>query len=57
MGKDLKKRYFMIDQKILRHFVQYSECLYIPLPFNATQMINPFLTAMISANNDKGFVF
>ena len=29
--------------------MQYSECLYHPLPFYATQIINPFLTSKISA--------
>ena len=33
----------MIDKKIARHFVHYSECLYNPLPIYATQIINPFL--------------
>ena len=41
------KRYFIIDQEIMRHFVHYSECLYLPLPFSATQIINTFLTLRI----------
>ena len=32
----------------------YSECVYYPLPFYATQIINPFLTSRISANLGKG---
>ena len=43
----------LIDQQISRHFVHYSVCLYHLLPFYATQIINPLLTSMISANNNK----
>ena len=32
----LPKRYFIIDQQIVQHFVQYSECLTNPLPFYTT---------------------
>ena len=48
------KRYFIIDQQIVRNFVHFSECSYHLLPFYTTQMINPFLTSRISANHDKG---
>ena len=44
----------MIDQQKARNFVHYSECLSNPLPFYATQIINPFLTSRISANHNKG---
>ena len=51
---NLYKRYIIIDQQIAcRHFVDYSEWLYQPLPYYATQIINPFLTLRISANHDK----
>ena len=49
------KKYFIKDQQISRHFVQFSECLYRSLPFLAIQTIN--LTSRISANHDKGFGF
>ena len=49
----LDKRYLMIDQQIARHFVHFSKCLYTLLPFCATQLINPFLTAKIIANHNK----
>ena len=32
----------------LKNIYGYSECLYYPLPFNATQIDNPFLTSRIS---------
>ena len=51
------KKYFLIDQQIARHFVHYSKCLYNPLPFNATQIDNPFLTSRISSNHDRGLGF
>ena len=50
----LDKRYFRKDQQLARPFVHYSECLHHPLPFNATQIINPFLTSRISTNHEKG---
>ena len=56
-SKDLYKRYFIINQQIARHFVQYSECLYHPLPFYVTPIINSFLTSGITANHDKGLGF
>ena len=37
------KIYFVIDQQMARHFVQYSECLSKTLPNYATQIINPLL--------------
>ena len=51
------KKYFIIDQQIARNFVQYSECLSNLLPNYETQIINPFLNSMISANHDKGQEF
>ena len=36
----------------MKHFVQYSECLSNPLPFYATQIINPFPNSGISSNHD-----
>ena len=45
------KRDFIIEKQIGRHFVQYTKCLSIPLPFYATQIINPFLNQLISANH------
>ena len=50
----LVKKYSIIDQQIVRHFVHYCECLFHPLPFSATQTTNPFLTSKISANHVKG---
>ena len=49
------KRYYIIDQQIPLHFVQYSECLSNPLLFYATRIINPFLNSRISANHAKGY--
>ena len=49
------KRCFIIDQQIARYYV--SECHYHPLPIYATQLINPFITSMISTNYDKGLEF
>ena len=45
------KRYFMIDQQIVQHFVHYSECLSNHPPFYATQIISSFLSSRISANH------
>ena len=45
---------FMTEKQIAKYFVQYSECLSNPLPFYATQIINPILNSMISANHNKG---
>ena len=50
----LFKRCFMIERQIARHFVHYSECLSNPLPFYATQILNPFLNLIILAKHDKG---
>ena len=56
--KEYRKRYFIIDQQIEGHFVHYSECLFHPpLPSYATQINNPLLTSMISANPDKELGF
>ena len=41
-------------KKIAQYFVQDSECLTNPLPFDATQIITPFLNSRISVNDDKG---
>ena len=49
-----EKLYFIIDQQIVRHFVQYCECLSNLLLYYATQIINPFLNSRISANPEKG---
>ena len=35
----------------------HCECIYHPLPFYETQIINSFLTSWISANPDKGLEF
>ena len=51
------KRYFIIDQQIALHFENYSERLLHPLPFDATQITNPFLTSRISANHHKELGF
>ena len=48
------KRDFIIEKQIARHFLQYSECLSKPLPFYATQIIEPFLNSKTLANHDKG---
>ena len=45
------KGYFIIDQQIVRHFLQYSKC---PLPFYVTE-IAPFPDSRISADHDKGW--
>ena len=49
------KRYFIVEQQLSRYFEHYSECLYHPLPFYATQITNHFLSSRISANHDKVF--
>jgi hypothetical protein len=41
----------MIEKQEARPFVQYANA---PLPFYATQIINPFLNSGISPNHDKG---
>ena len=51
------KRYFIIDQQIAEHFVHYSKYLSKPLPFYATEMINPFFNSRISANHNKELGF
>ena len=33
--------------------MNYSESLLNPLPFYATQIVNPFLNSIISVNHDK----
>ena len=48
---------FIIDQQILRHFLQYSECLTNPLPFYATQIIKHFPNLRTIGNHDKGWGF
>ena len=48
-----RKRYFIIDQQIVQHFVHYSKCLSNPPSFYANEIINPFLNKMILANHDK----
>ena len=40
----------LLDQQIARYFVNIFQT---PLPFYATQIINPFLNTRISANQDK----
>ena len=37
------KRYYIIDQQIVQHFVHFSESLYHPLPFYATKWLPLFL--------------
>ena len=37
------KRYFILDQQIARHFVQYSGCLYTPSPIMQLKKLTPFL--------------
>ena len=49
------ERKFVIDQQIARHFIHYSECLSIPLPFHTTQIILLFLNSRISTNHDKWY--
>ena len=51
------KRYFLIDQQIARHFMQYSDNLPNPLPFNANQITNLFLNSRTSTNHDKKWRF
>ena len=53
----LYRRWFIIEKQIVRDFLQYSEYLSNPLPFYATQFINPLLNSRISANHDKGVGF
>ena len=43
----ISKIYFIIDQKIARYFVQYSDVLNTLIPFYANQIINPFLTSRV----------
>ena len=42
----------MIEYELPRGIVKYSKCLTYPIPFNATQINNPFLNSRISANHD-----
>ena len=56
-----KKSLFLKKQRIAYNrssnsagFVHYSECLYQPLHFYATQMVYHFLTSRILAIHDKG---
>ena len=46
------KRYFILEQQIARHFVQYSGCLYAS-PFMQLKKCT-FFILRISANHDKG---
>ena len=47
---------FIIEKQLPRLIMKYKKCLemkYVyPLPFHATQTINPFLTSRISVNYD-----
>ena len=43
----------MIEKQLLHLIMKYTHCLSHPLPFYATQRINPFLNSRISANHDK----
>ena len=51
------KRYFIIDKKIERHFVHYSECLPQPPSLVCNSNIHHFLNSRISANHYKGLGF
>ena len=43
LAMSTNKRYLIIDQQIVRHFVHFSESLSTtPLPFYATHIITPF---------------
>ena len=53
MDKVVKKRDFTIEKQILPNILLFSKCPFYPLHFYATQMINPFLDSMISANHGK----
>ena len=48
-----KRDYTLEKQKSL-NVVKFSKCPSSPLPFYGTQIINSFLSSMISANHDKG---
>ena len=52
-----EKRYFKIDQHLVRHFVNYVECLSSTPSFLCSQIIIPFLNSRIPANHNKGFGF
>ena len=49
----LDKRDFIIERPLPRRIMKYTKCLAYPLPFNATQIINPFLNSRSLANLDK----
>ena len=51
------KRIINIEYQQTCKDMKYGKCLSYPLPFNATQIINPFLDSMISANHEKGEEF
>ena len=49
-----RKRDFTIEKQFLSQIMKYSiKCLSYPLPFYATQIINPFLSSRFSDNHDK----
>ena len=49
----LYKRDFVIEKQLPHEIMKYAKCLSNPLPFEATQIINPPLNSRISANHDK----
>ena len=48
-----KKRYYIIDQQIVQHFVRSVNVFQTPLSLYANQIINLFLNSRISVNHYK----
>ena len=46
-----------MEKQIARHLCNTANIYQTPLPFYATQIINPFLNPIISANPNKGEEF
>ena len=47
----------MIEKQIARYFGNTANVYQTPLPYYTTQIINPFLNQIISANHKKGEKF
>ena len=47
----IQKRFY--NRKSIAALYQIHHIFHIPIPFNATKMINPFPNSRISANHDK----
>ena len=49
----INNRNILIKYQLPRGIMKYNKCLSYPLPFYATQMINPFLNSRLLVNHDK----